>query len=709
MVKLIYPAVKRDSSFVEKLHGIDVPDPYRWLENENDEQVHKFAQQQQDLTMSYIKDLPNRDKIKEKLSSLVNYPKYGCPSKHGDNYYMSKNSGLQNQSVIYMFKDLEAEHEVFLDPNTFAEDGTTSCSSKKFSKDGKWCAYQKSVSGSDWKTIHVRNVETKQDLPDELTDVKFSDISWTLDNQGFFYSKYPKAIDDLKSTRTDENHQLFYHYLRTDQKDDVLVYSQGENPKRMFSGDVSDCGNYLFLSATDKCNENALYYANLDQNQSIKSRLKFYPIADKFDDSSYSYITNTGSVVYLLTNNNAPNSKVIKLDLANKPTDSSTWIDVVPEDKNAVLEDATCVDNDKLALVYMRDVVNQIEVRELDGKFIKKLDIPIGSVSFTGRKDSSEIFIYMTSFLSPGSIYHYDFKNGDFKPKLFMQINFENFDPNDYCTEQVFYESKDGQVKIPMFITHKKGIKLDSSNPALLYGYGGFNISLTPFFSALRLFFMKYFNGVYAIANIRGGGEYGQNWYDQGRLLNKQNCMDDFQQAAEYLIANGYTNKGKLTIEGGSNGGLLVATCANQRPDLFGACICHVGVLDLTRFHKFTIGSAWISDYGDNSIEGEEGLKNLKNQLKLSPYHNVPNDCTKYPATLILTSDHDNRVSPLHSFKFAAELQHKLGDKVDDPLLLRVDMKAGHGGGKPISKVIDEFTDVYSFIQKSLGLKFNEN
>ena len=476
MSKLNYPTVRRDVEFVEKIHSIEISDPYRWLENNDDEEVAKFAQDQQNLALSYVQEAPNRAEIKERLTQLINYPKHFTPFKRASNYYMFKNSGLQNQNVLYTFKHLNDEHQAFLDPNLFSEDGTTSLSSTSFSKDGNYVAYSISTAGSDWQTIFVRNVDSKQDLSDKLEHCKFSSISWTHDNAGFFYSKYEKEGDVLKENTANQDHKLYYHRLNTSQSDDVLIYDTPENPKFLINGQVSDCGNYLNFSISEKCRDNIWYYARLDENEPIEKRFNVYPIIDKFEDGiEYDYVTNTEQFVYFKTNKNAPNKKVCRLDI-NKPQ-IENWIDIIPEDESAVLEEAICIDNDKLAVIRMKDVLNQIEIRYLvDGKLFKKFDIPIGTIgSFSGKRTLTEIFFSFTSFLSPGIIYHYDFKsNNDLK--VFMEIKLNDFNASDFVTKQVFFESKDGQAKIPMFIVHRKDIELDSSNPCLLYGYGGFAI-----------------------------------------------------------------------------------------------------------------------------------------------------------------------------------------------------------------------------------------
>jgi len=709
MTRLTYPVVKRDEQFSERIHDIDIPDPYRWLENDG-EDVKQFCKDQLNLFESYIEEMPSRKILKEKLSSLYNYPKYGIPFKRGDYYYMSKNSGLQNQHVMYRFKNLNDEHELFLDPNTFSEDGTSSLHTKVFSKDNKWLAYSISKAGSDWLVIKIRNVDTKQDLPYQLYHVKSSKISWTHDNLGFFYSKFDVDGDVYLDKSDNKDHKVYYHRINTPQSSDVLVYDRPDHPTYYLHGSVSDCGKFLFLKVCKDCSDSLWYYAKLDENLPIEKKFTVYPIIETFG-YEHDYITNNQNQVYFKTNHSASNYRICRLDLnSTDPANPNNWVEIVPEDSEAVIDDAICVDNDKIAIVYMRNVINQVEIYNLEnGQLFKKFDIPIGTVIVSGRRENHEIFFYITSFLSPGQIYHYDFNDKKDEHTLFLEIKLEDFNAGDYETKQVFFETKDGLAKVPMFITKHKDVELDSNNPVLLYGYGGFSIPVQPYFSVSRLLFMSKngYRGIFAVANIRGGNEYGRKWYDAGRLFNKQNSYDDFIQAAEYLIENGYTNKSKLIIEGGSNGGLMVAAVANQRPDLFGAVVAHVGVFDLLRFQKFTCGSSWICDYGDHEEESEKGLLHLKNQLKISPLHNVPkNGMPKYPAVLLLTSDHDNRVVPLHSFKYIAELQHTIGRRLDDSiLLLRVEMNAGHGAGKSTEQLINASVDAYCFLEKALNLE----
>ncbi|XP_023302174.2 prolyl endopeptidase [Lucilia cuprina] len=701
-----YPTPRKDESYVEKLHGVEIKDVYRWLEDPDSEETKKYVDLQNEISQPFLENFEAWKKINEKLSKLWNYEKYGCPTKHGDYYYFYKNTGLQNQSVLYQQDTLNGEPRLFFDPNALSTDGTIALAQKSFSEDGKYMAYGLSESGSDWVKIYVRNVETGKDLDEVLEKVKFSDISWTKDNKGFFYGRYPgqEGKTDGSETKQNEFQKLYYHYLGQPQEKDILIAEFPEEPTWRIQSEVSDCGKYLIMPIVKDCRDNILYYANLEEAGEITGKLKVYKIVEKFE-SDYQYVTNLGSKVFFRTNKNAPNYRIIAIDFDDYAEEK--WETLVAEHETDVLDWARCVDDDKLVLCYIQDVKSALQVNSLkDGKLISKFELDIGTVmSFSGDKKYSEIFYNFSSFLNPGTIYHYDFKWNDFKPKVLREIklNLENFSAAKYKVEQVFYKSKDG-TKVPMFIIYKN-TDVIKPRPCLLYGYGGFNISMQPSFSISGLMFIDSFDGVLAYPNLRGGGEYGEKWHNAGRLLNKQNVFDDFQTAAEYLMENNYTTKDRLVIQGGSNGGLLVGACINQRPDLFGAAVAQVGVLDMLRFHKFTIGHAWCSDYG-NPDEKEH----FENLLKYSPLHNVHTPKSpeeEYPATLILTADHDDRVSPLHSLKFTAALQEAVrnSEHQKNPILLRVYSKAGHGAGKPTSKRIEEATDVLTFMLKSLKVE----
>ncbi|XP_030383516.1 prolyl endopeptidase [Scaptodrosophila lebanonensis] len=703
--KFMYPIAKKDEKIEDNFHGTKIKDVYRWLEDPNGDDTQKFVDAQNNISQPFLEGCDKWEKFNAKLTKLWNYPKYGCPMKYGDYYYYFMNTGLQNQSVLYQQKSLKGESKVFLDPNSLSADGTIALTQKSFSDDGNYMAYGLSESGSDWIKIRIRNAETGEDFPEILDKVKFTEISWTKDNKGFFYGRYPDqdGTTDGSETKQNENQKLYYHRIGESQDNDVLVAEFPEEPSWRIQSVVSDCGKYLILAIVKDCRDNIVYYADLDAGKDITSKLNVKKIVTKFE-SDYDYITNEGSKVYFRTNKNAPNYRVIIIDFENP--DEKNWTTLVSEHEKDVLDWVKCVSGNKLLLCYIRDVKSILQVHALEtGELTQQFDLDIGTIVGTsGKKKYSEIFYNFSSFLNPGTIYHYDFSKPDKKPEIFrkIELNLEGFRQDDYKVEQIFYNSKDG-TKIPMFIIRKKRETI-KPRPCLLYGYGGFNISMLPSFGLTGLMFVDTFDGVLAYPNIRGGGEYGEKWHNEGRLLNKQNVFDDFQAAAEYLVDNKYTTKDRLAIQGGSNGGLLVGACINQRPDLFGAAIAQVGVMDMLRFHKFTIGHAWCSDYGNPSEKDH-----FENLYKFSPLHNVHTPCgtdKEYPSTLILTADHDDRVSPLHSLKFIAALQEavRASDVQKNPLLLRVYKKAGHGAGKPTSKRIEESTDILTFMYKSLNI-----
>ncbi|XP_040206108.1 prolyl endopeptidase [Rana temporaria] len=704
-----YPETFRDESAVDDYHGVKVADPYRWLEDPDSDKTKAFVEAQNNLTMPFLEQCPVRKLFKDRMTELYDYPKYSCHFKKGKRYFYFYNSGLQNQRVMYVQDSLDDEPRVFLDPNTFSEDGTIALRGYAFTEDGEYFAYGLSNSGSDWVTIKFLKVCNQEELPDVLERVKFSCMSWTHDGVGMFYNRYPEQEGKSDGTETSSNlHQkLYYHVLGTDQSKDVLCAEFPDNPKWMGGATVSDDGRYALLSISEGCDPvNRLWYCDLHkQPNGIKGILSWEKLIDNFD-AEYDYITNEGTVFTFKTNRNAPKYKLINIDFSD-PVESR-WKELVPEHEKDVLEWVACVHYKFLVACYLHDVKNVLQLHDLaTGHHLKTLPLDVGSiVGYSGQKKDSEIFYQFTSFLSPGIIYHYDLTKGTEEPKVFREVTVKGFDPSDYQTVQEFYTSKDG-TQIPMFIIHKKGIVLDGSHPAFLYGYGGFNISITPSYSVSRLIFVRHLGGILTIANIRGGGEYGETWHKAGCLGKKQNCFDDFQCAAEFLIKKGYSSPQNITINGGSNGGLLVAACANQRPDLFGCAIAQVGVMDMLKFHKFTIGHAWTTDYGcSDKKEQFEWL------YKYSPLHNikVPDDGKQYPSTLLLTADHDDRVVPLHSLKFIATLQQVVGQspKQHNPLFIHVDTKAGHGAGKPTTKVIEEVADMFAFIAQCLNLSWIE-
>lgn len=696
-----YPNVDK-ISLVEEQHGQAVPDPYRWLEDPHSEETKKFVRAQNDVTAKYLALCPIRASIKQQLEQNQDYERIDCGFKRGGKYYYSKNSGLQKQSVMYQQDSLNGKEKVFFDPNLLSEDGTVALTSRSFSHDGKWFAYGLSYSGSDWFTVNIRNVETGKDLPETLKRLRYSSLQWTHDNKGFFYASFPNHPGETagNDTNLNEYHQIFYHELNTDQSADVLKVCFDDKPKWILGFEVSYDGSILHVFPSEGCHNNLWFYGFIEQANSNK-KIELKPIIKDEFIADFKYISNNGKDNFIRTNLDAPNFKIVRVNL-DQPA-ITDWVDIIPNHPTDVLDSAemyTVNNQDYLLINYMRNVVGHLELYGLDGKLVRKFEMPPGSISkHSGMRDDKEIFFQFSSFLTPGKSYHFNLEKLDGEVNLLRQSCPKNFNQDNFVTKQVFYKSFD-DVEVPMFITHHKDIVMDSKNPCLLYGYGGFDVSLTPSFSINRLFWLEKMRGVFAIANIRGGGEKGKVWHESGRLMKKQNCFNDFIFAAEYLIKEKYTCTDKLAIEGGSNGGLLVAAVSNQRPDLFGATICRVGVLDMLRYNKFTIGFFWMSEYGDPSKEND-----FSNLIKYSPYHNIPEDVDHYPAMLITTAEHDDRVVASHSLKFAAKLQEKLSKKLKStPFLLRVETKAGHGGGMPLTKRIEETADVYSFLYNALNL-----
>jgi len=684
----IYPTTRKTDQ-VDDYHGTKVADPYRWLEDPDSEETKAWVEAQNQITFGYLGEIQVREKIKQRLTQLWNYEKYGSPFKEGDRYFYFKNDGLQNQSVLYTLTSLDAEPTVLIDPNILSEDGTIALSGLSISEDGKLIAYGLSTSGSDWNEWKVRDVETGNDLSDHLNWVKFSGASWTHDGQGFFYSRYDEPNEATKLEDANYYQKLYYHKLGTPQSEDTLIYHRPDQKEWMFGAGVTEDGRYLIISidrGTDP--KNLVFYKDLQTPDS--------PIVELISEfeASYSFIDNDGDIFWFRTDLDAPRGRVIAIDTKNPPLSplaNGGWKEVIPQVAET-LEGIGLLNNQFIA-DYLKDARSSIKIFNLDGSFVREVELPgIGSAGgFGGKRYDTETFYTFTSFTTPNTIYRYDMVSGE--SRVFRKANVD-FNGDEYETRQVFYSSKDG-TQVPMFITHKKGLQLDGNNPTYLYGYGGFNVSLSPNFSISRLVWME-MGGVYAIANLRGGGEYGEDWHQAGTKLNKQNVFDDFIAAAEWLIDNKYTKPQKLAIAGGSNGGLLVGACMTQRPDLFGAAIPAVGVMDMLRFHKFTIGWAWCSDYG--SPENSEEFKAL---YAYSPLHNLKPG-TAYPATMITTADHDDRVVPAHSFKFAAALQ--AAHRGEKPVLIRIETKAGHGAGKPTSKIIEELADEWAFLVRALDV-----
>jgi prolyl oligopeptidase len=665
--------------------SVKIEDPYRWLENDTAAEVEKWVKAQNTVTQGYLSGIPYRDRIKERLTETWNYPRYSAPFRKGEYYFYSYNDGLKNQSVMYYQKGLKGEPQVFLDPNTLSSDGTVSLSGLYFSKDNRYCAYMISKSGSDWQELFVMEVSSRKLMSDRLNWIKFSNAAWYED--GFYYSRYPEPTAGLEFSSASQSQKIYYHKLGESQSQDLLIYEDPEHPKRYMSPIVSDDGKFLFISLSEGTSGSA-YLISSPQG---KKPTAFKPFLPGFKNN-YGIVENIGNQILVRTDLNAGNYRLVMVDPENPAPEN--WKDIIPESES--LLSGVSYTGGKIFASYLKDVTGRVYQFDVNGKKEKEIPMPgVGSVGgFGGEKDDQEIFYTFSNFIQPPQIYRYDILSGE--STLFRKLDYP-VDLQQFVSKQVFYKSKDGTL-IPMFIMHKKGIELNGNNPTLLYAYGGFNISLTPSFSPSNIVFIEN-GGIYCVANLRGGGEYGEKWHQAGMLTNKQNVFDDFIAAAEYLIAEKYTNPQKLAISGRSNGGLLVGACMTQRPDLFKVALPGVGVLDMLRYHKFTVGWGWVVEYG--SSDQPEAFHNL---IKYSPLHNLKKG-TKDPATLITTADHDDRVVPAHSFKFAATLQEM--HQGSAPVLIRIDEKAGHGAGKPISKTIDELTDVWSFVFYNLGMTVN--
>lgn len=677
-----YPTTTK-VDIVDTYFETQVPDPYRWLEDDRSTETENWVKEQNQTTFNYLDNIPFRAALKERLSTLWNYEKVGAPFKEGDYTYFYKNDGLQNQYVIYRYKTGESPETaiVFLDPNKFKEDGTISLGGLSFSEDGKIAAYSISEGGSDWRKILVMNTETQEIVEDTLVDVKFSGLSWK-GNEGFFYSSYDKPKGSELSAKTDQ-HKLFYHKLGTSQKEDALIFGGTPQEKhRYVGGNVTEDNKYLVVTASNSTSGNKLFIKDLENPSS-----KFVTILNHTDSDTY-VLDNQENTLFLNTNLNAPNQKIVKVDFEN-PTPEN-WQEVIPETEN-VLSAGT--GGGYIFAKYMVDAISKVSQYDFEGKLIREIELPgVGTASgFGAKKDEKELYYSFTNYTTPGSIFKFDIASGT--SELFRKPEID-FNSDYYESKQVFYTSKDG-TKVPMIITHKKGVKLDGKNPTILYGYGGFNISLTPSFSITNAIWLEQ-GGIYAVPNLRGGGEYGKKWHDAGTKMQKQNVFDDFITAAEYLIDNKYTSSDYLALRGGSNGGLLVGAVMTQRPDLMKVALPAVGVLDMLRYHTFTAGAGWAYDYGT----AEDSKEMFDYLMGYSPIHNTKKGVS-YPATMITTGDHDDRVVPAHSFKFAAVLQENQSG--NNPTLIRIETDAGHGAGTPVSKTIEQYADLYGFTLFNMG------
>ena len=674
-----YPVTAKVDT-VDTYFGTEVKDPYRWLEDDRSPETEAWVKGQNKTTFGYLEKIPFRNDLKNRLEKLWNYEKLGSPFKKGDYTYFYKNDGLQNQYVVYRAKGDE-EPEVFLDPNTFSEDGTTSLAGLSFTKDGSLAAYLISEGGSDWRKAIILNAETKEVVEDTLIDIKFSGLSWK-GNDGFYYSSYDKPKGSELSAKTDQ-HKVYYHKLGTPQKNDELIFGGTPTEKHRYIGaSVTEDNKYLLISASVSTSGNKLFIRNLEDPNGL-----LIPMVEDTESDNY-VIDNVGSKLYIVTNRNAPNKKIVTVDASNP--EAKNWVDFIPETEN-VLNPNT--GGGYFFAEYMVDAISKVFQYDYEGKLIREVELPgLGSVGgFGGEKEDKELYFSFTNYNTPGSTFKYNVESGTYE--LYWKPNID-FNPENYTSEQVFYSSKDG-TKVPMIITYKKETELNGKNPTILYAYGGFNVSVTPSFSIGNAVWMEQ-GGIYAVPNLRGGGEYGKKWHDAGIKTKKQNVFDDFIAAAEYLVDNNYTSKEYLAIRGGSNGGLLVGATMTQRPDLMQVALPAVGVMDMLRYHTFTAGAGWAYDYG-TAEDSDEMFQYLKGY---SPVHNVKAG-TAYPATLVTTGDHDDRVVPAHSFKFAAELQEKQAGS--NPTLIRIETNAGHGAGTPVSKTIEQYADIFGFTLFNMG------
>lgn len=688
--ELAYPS-SRTVDHTDAYFGTKVADPYVWLEEDvrESDDVADWVEAQNKLTFGYIKQLPYRRQIQDRLTKLWDYEKFGTPFQRGGRYYYYKNDGLQNQNTLYRLDRLGAEARVLIDPNEWADDGTVALGGLAFSNDGRYVAYGVQESGSDWRTWHVMEIESGEKLDDEISWVKFGGADWSNDSNGFFYSRYDEPKEGQEFQSLNKNQKVFYHRLSTQQSEDMLIHEDPENPEWGFGPTVTEDGKYLVITVWVGTDDRyRVMYAKL--RDSIETRPEMVELIDNFENE-FSYIGNEDSKFYFKSDVDAPKKCVLAIDIEEPAREN--WKVIIPEADEA-METAGMV-GDHIIVEYLKDAKSQVKIFDLDGNFVREVEFPgIGSASgFSGKRNHDSTFYSFSSFNRPPSIYKYDLASG--KSTLFREAKVD-FNPDDYDVKQIFFDSKDG-TRVPMFIAHKKGLELNGHNPTLLYAYGGFNISLTPGFSISRLQWME-MGGVFAMPNLRGGGEYGKEWHKAGTKTHKQNVFDDFIAAAEWLIDNKYTSAQNLGIQGGSNGGLLVGACMTQRPDLYGACLPAVGVMDMLKFHTWTAGRFWVDDYGSAEASKEE----FDALYAYSPYHNLK-EGTLYPPTMVTTSDHDDRVVPGHSFKFAARLQ--AAQEGENPTLIRIETKAGHGAGKPTSKIIEQVADQWAFLAKHLELE----
>ncbi|KAK0406927.1 hypothetical protein QR680_018893 [Steinernema hermaphroditum] len=703
-----YPIARKDASVVDNFHGTGVADPYRWMENPDGDETKTFVDECNKVSEPFLNASGVRETMRARLTELWDYEKYGCTAKRGKFYYYSYNTGLQNQNVIYQQTSLDAPGKVFLDPNTLSSDGTTSVRQTCWTEDGEIYAYGLSEKGSDWVTVRFKKA-SGEELPDVITGVKHSDLAWMADNSGIFYSRYPDYKGALEGSTVDkqEYHSLFFHKMGTNCEEDLLVADFRHDPNIMVGGEVSEDGRYLVVSASKGCDPtNQLFYYDLAAvGNKIEGKLKLKPLFDK-SDAKYDFVDSDGDSAIVQTNHEAPMFKVIRVKFETANDGPSNWETLIAENERHKLDWVAPVAGDRLVAVYLEDVKNTMYVHSLkDGARLQQIPIDIGSITSCAiKKTSSEMFFSFESFFTPTVVYQLEFGTETPTPKEIRRVKIPGVDFSQFAVKQVFYPSKDG-TKIPMYILHRKDVVLDGNNPTILNGYGGFNVADEPYFSVTRLLVLQHFHGVVVNTNLRGGSEYGEKWHEAGMRERKQNVFDDFISAAEYLIENKYTNPSRLAIHGGSNGGLLVAACSQQRPELYGAVLNRVGVMDMLRFHKFTVGSAWIPEYGNPDVEDD-----FKFIYKYSPLHNLrmPDAKGQWPATMLMTADHDDRVVPSHSLKYMATLYNLVASEAKEyqrnPLIMRVEVKAGHGAGKPTSKIIAEIVDMYSFLQRVLKM-----